>query len=145
MALTKEAARAQAYAGLHEAKAARFPFPIEGRIPNFVGAEAAARQLQQLPAYKKADAIKVNPDAPQLPVRAMILKDGKTLYMPSPRLRAGFLRITPDAVPPGEERRAASLSHCAKYGEEITVEQLARIVTDSEEAPIGLVVAGPAA
>ena len=75
---------------------------VAGRL----GAEAAARRLQQLPAYKAANAIKVNPDAPQLPVRAMILQDGKTLYMPSPRLRGGFLRITPDAVPPGEERLA---------------------------------------
>lgn len=157
MVLTKAAARAQAYAGLHEAKAARFPFPIEGRIPNFVGAEAAARRLQQLPAYKAADAIKVNPDAPQLPVRTMVLKDGKTLYMPSPRLRAGFLRITPDAVPPGEERRAASLSHCANYGEEISIEELARVVADAGSSskahgtdtgaavPIGLIVAGSAA
>lgn len=128
MVLTKAEARARAYAGLHEAKAARFPFPIEGRIPNFVGAEAAARRLRELPAYKQAGAVKVNPDAPQLPVRAAILEDGKTLYMPSPRLKAGFLRIAPEAVPPGEERRAASLSHCAKYGEEITVEQLARVV-----------------
>lgn len=150
---------------MHGAKAARFPFPIEGRIPNFVGAEAAARRLRKLPAYKEAEAVKVNPDAPQLPVRAAILKDGKTLYMPSPRLRAGFLRITPDAVPSGEERRAASLSHCAKYGEEITVEQLARVVAGSRagnagghsgqgdpgsamsgpEPTIGLVIAGSAA
>ena len=123
--LTKAKARGLAYEGLHTAKAARFPFPIEGRIPNFVGAEAAARRLRELPAYKVARAVKVNPDAPQLPVRAAVLMDGKTLYMPSPRLRSAFLRISPETVPPGEERRAASLSHCSKYGEEIGIEQLA--------------------
>lgn len=144
--LTKAEARAQAYAALHAAKAARFPFPIEGRIPNFVGAEAAAKRLGELPAYKAARGVKVNPDAPQLPVRAMVLKDGKTLYMPSPRLRGGFLRITPRVVPAGEERRAASLSHCAKYGEEISLQQLADIIGDAGESPaIGLVVAGSAA
>src|SRR5690606_6125051 len=108
--LTKAEARARAYAALRAAKAARFPFPIEGRIPNFVGAEAAARRLRERPAYKAARAVKVNPDAPQLPVRAMVRQDGKTLYMPSPRLRGGFNRIRPEAVPAGEERRAASLS-----------------------------------
>lgn len=144
--LTKAEARAQAYAALHAAKAARFPFPIEGRIPNFVGAEAAVKRLRELPAYKAARGVKVNPDAPQLPVRAMVLKDGKTLYMPSPRLRGGFLRITPRAVPPGEERRAASLSHSAKYGEEISLQHLADIIGDARESPaVGLVVAGSAA
>lgn len=144
--LTKAEARAQAYAALHAAKAARFPFPIEGRIPNFVGAEAAAARLRELPAYQAARGVKVNPDAPQLPVRAMVLKDGKTLYMPSPRLRGAFLRIEPGAVPPGEERRAASLSHCAQYGEEISLQQLADLIEDGGEAPpIGLIVAGSAA
>lgn len=130
-ALTKAEARPLAYEGLHAAEAARFPFPVEGRIPNFVGAEAAAGRLRELPAYKAARAVKVNPDAPQLPVRAQVLKDGKTLYMPSPRLRSGFLRISPEAVPPGEERRAASLSHCAKYGEEVSIQELARDVGKS--------------
>ena len=42
--VTKEKARQAAYEGLLAAKAARFPFPIHGRIPNFTGAEAAARR-----------------------------------------------------------------------------------------------------
>lgn len=140
--LTKAEARARAYAALRAAKAARFPFPIEGRIPNFVGAEAAARRLRELPAYKAARAVKVNPDAPQLPVRAMVLQDGKTLYMPSPRLRGGFIRIRPEDVPAGEERRAASLSRSGEYGEEIS---LARLADDLAAHPVGLVVAGSAA
>lgn len=145
LSVRKAEARAKAYARLHDAKAARFPFPIEGRIPNFVGAEAAARRLRQLPAYEAAAAVKVNPDAPQLPVRAAIIEDGKTLYMPSPRLRGGFLRIAPAMVPAGEERRAASLSHCAKYGEDVDIEKLARTVAGEAGPTIDLVVAGSAA
>src|SRR5690606_40427354 len=80
--LSKAQARAAAYAGLHEAKAARFPFPIEGRNPNFIGAEKAARILRALPVYQKAQLIKVNPDAPQRPVRAMALADGKSILVP---------------------------------------------------------------
>ncbi|HEY8417756.1 MAG TPA: 5-formyltetrahydrofolate cyclo-ligase [Limnochordales bacterium] len=143
--LSKAQARATAYAGLHAAKAARFPFPIEGRIPNFAGAEAAARRLRQLPAYQAARGVKVNPDAPQLPVRAMVLRDGKTLYMPSPRLRGAFLRIRPERVPPGEERLAASLSHCAEYGDELSVRTLAEIIHAADEPPIGLILVGSAA
>lgn len=142
--LSKAEARASAYAGLRAAKAARFPFPIEGRIPNFAGAEAAALRLRELPAYKAARGVKVNPDAPQLPVRAMVLRDGKNLYMPSPRLRGAFIRIRPQRVPPGEERRAASLSHCAAYGEELSVKDLGDVVA-AGESPIGLIVVGSVA
>lgn len=124
MTLTKEEARKAAYQGLRAARAARFPFPIEGRIPNFQGAEAAAERLRQLPVYRRARTIKVNPDAPQLPVRAAALADGKRLVMPSPRLRGAFIVIEPDSVPKGEERRAASLSHCQEYGREIGLEEL---------------------
>lgn len=136
--LAKETARRLAYEGLHAARAARFPFPVEGRIPNYAGAEAAARRLRGLPVYRRAKTIKVNPDAPQLPVRAMALADGKTVVMPSPRLRGAFLCIDPAAVPRGEERRAASLSHCHRYGREIT---LAELATDK----VDLVVAGSVA
>lgn len=136
----KEAARRLVYRRLREAGAARFPFPIEGRIPNFRGAEAAAQRLRALPVYQRARALKVNPDAPQQPVRAMALADGKTVYMPTPRLRGAFLRIRPEDVPRGEERRAASLRYAAEYGTEVTLDDLR-----PERAPIDLVVAGAVA
>ncbi len=137
---SKAEARRIAYEGLHRARAARFPFPIEGRIPNFKGAEAAARKLRQLPAYQQARMLKVNPDAPQLPIRAMALADGKTLYLPSPRLRGAFLRIRPEDVPAGEERKAASLSHAHRYGREICLRELQE---DLQKSPgIGLIVCG---
>ena len=61
--LTKAEARAQAYAALHAAKAARFPFPIEGRIPNFVGAEAAVQKVAGAPGVQSRPGVKVNPDS----------------------------------------------------------------------------------
>lgn len=141
--VTKEKARQAAYEGLLAAKAARFPFPIHGRIPNFTGAEAAARRLRALSIYQNARMLKVNPDAPQLPVRAMALADGKTLLLPSPRLRSAFLLISPADVPRGEERKAASLKHAARYGREIGLTELAAIVTG--ESPIELIVTGSVA
>lgn len=122
--MTKAEARAAAYRGLHAANAARFPFPIEGRIPNFVGAEAAARRLRATPTYQRARQLKVNPDSPQLPVRIMALRDGKTLFIPTPRLRGGFLRIRPEDVPPGREREAVRLSSRGAFGEEIPLAEL---------------------
>lgn len=141
--MTKEEARQSAYEGLLAAKAARFPFPIQGRIPNFTGAEAAARRLRELPVYQTARVIKVNPDAPQLPVRAMALADGKKLIIPSPRLRGAFLLIDPEDVPRGEERKAASLKHAQRYGREIDLSELADLATG--ESSVDLVVAGSVA
>lgn len=136
----KQAARACVYRRLREQGAARFPFPIEGRIPNFKGAERAAARLRQSPVYQRARAVKVNPDAPQRPVRAMALADGKILYMPAPRLRDAFIRIRPEDVPRGEEGRAASLGHAFHYGRPVPLEQL-----KPGDAPIDLVVVGAVA
>lgn len=138
--LDKAQARQLVYRRLRQAGAARFPFPIEGRIPNFVGAEQAARRLRELPVYRQARAVKVNPDAPQLPVRAAVLEDGKVLYMPTPRLRGSFVRIRPEDVPAGHARRAASLAFCRRYGAEVRLD-------DPRQAfgPVDLVVAGSVA
>src|SRR5262245_2094152 len=76
---------------------ARFPFPIADRIPNFVGAEAAAARAATLPEWQRAGRLKCNPDAPQRPVRLRALREGKTVFMAVPRLRAArcFIRLDP--------------------------------------------------
>ena len=98
-----------------------FHSALKNRIPNFKGAVRAAYHLTQLEIYKRAKTIKVNPDAPQLPLRTQILIDGKTLLIPTPRLRAGFIQVKPEWVPRGEERKAASLRHIHNYGREIAL------------------------
>ena len=67
-------------------------------IPNFVGAEAAAEKLSQLPIWKEASVIKSNPDTPQIPVRYRALRDGKLLYMPVPQLAKAFPFVLLDPV-----------------------------------------------
>jgi len=49
---------------LQKRKAARFP-GADGRIPNFIGAEACAQQLGEIPYWKAAKVLKSNPDSPQ--------------------------------------------------------------------------------
>jgi len=125
--VTKQEIRESVWNYLTEHKLGRFPFPLKNRIPNFKGAEKAAHFVTTLPQYKEAKIIKVNPDAPQLPIRAQILKDGKTLLIPTPRLKAGFIMIKPEWVPPGEERKAASISHMKSYGKEIPLSEMPKI------------------
>src|SRR4051812_14241947 len=84
--MTKEDLRRKVWQALEQNDVQRFP-GAQGRIPNFAGAERAAARLAELAVWKKARAIKINPDAPQLPVRRQALAEGKILYMAVPRLR----------------------------------------------------------
>jgi hypothetical protein len=115
-ARAKQAIRERVWALLKRKRAARFP-GAEGRIPNFAGASAAAARLASLPAWRAARVVKSNPDAPQLPVRARALADGKLLYMAVPRLtdERPFILLDPGRleVPP---RRAASIAGSAHVG-----------------------------
>ena len=81
----KRELREEVWSALTAAGGARFP-GAAGRIPNFVGAEAAAERLRGVPAWKRARTVKANPDAPQWPVRQRALEDGKTVFMAVPRL-----------------------------------------------------------
>ena len=111
----------------------RFPAP-ENRIPNFVGAEAAATRLAGTAEWQRANTVKSNPDSPQLPVRVRALQDGKLLYMAVPRLaeRDPFFLLDPAqlADPP---RRAASIKGASRS---------ARTVGIDEMEPVDLVVTG---
>ncbi|MFH8746073.1 5-formyltetrahydrofolate cyclo-ligase [Streptomyces rimosus] len=77
-----------------------------GRIPDFVGAPAAAAALAELAAWQRARVIKAVPDKAQLPVRARALSEGKTVFMAVPRLAdpSPFYLLDPSAltVPPAE-------------------------------------------
>lgn len=107
---SKPAARQAVWDLLSREKLARFPLPPHHRIPNFQGAEEAARRLLELPLFRKARRIKVNPDAPQRPVRRLALERGITLYVPTPRLRGGFKKLDPEKIPHTRIPEAVSLS-----------------------------------
>lgn len=102
----------------------RFPGP-RGRIPNFVGAEAAAERLATLQGWREAEAIKANPDSPQLPVRTRALAEGKRVYMAVPRLREKhpFLVLDPERLDVAP-RRAASISGASRHGIPVGVDEV---------------------
>ena len=123
-ARAKQAVRGRVWALLERERVARFP-GAKGRIPNFAGAPAAAARLASLRAWRAAGVVKANPDAPQLPVRARALADGKLVYMAVPRLaeERPFILLDPErlGVPP---RRAASISGSTRAGRRIGVAEL---------------------
>jgi 5-formyltetrahydrofolate cyclo-ligase len=114
--MDKQPLRERIWDRLEESGEARFPFPPHGRIPNFAGADAACERLTATEEWRDADAIKANPDAPQLPVRRAALRAGKTVYMAVPRLREErpFLRLAPEEVPDIDE--ATTVSGSSNHG-----------------------------
>jgi 5-formyltetrahydrofolate cyclo-ligase len=124
---SKDSARQHVWDALKEQKQARFPFPIHGRIPNFKGAEAAAKRLLEINPWKDAKFLKINPDSPQKPLREEALKRGITYFMPTPRLRAGFMKFDPALIPPENFRHAAALSTCDAWAKNVSLEDLPRI------------------
>lgn len=123
----KQDVRERVWTLLRREVVARFP-GAQGRIPNFAAAELAARRLAEHEEWRTALVIKANPDAPQLPVRAQALEEGKLLYMAVPRLRdpKPFIQLEPDRleVPP---RKAASISGAATHGQPVAIDDMRRI------------------
>jgi 5-formyltetrahydrofolate cyclo-ligase len=123
---------------MEEKDIARFPRPVHHRIPNFVGAERAAKNLSELPEFVSANIIKVNPDTPQRPVRDYVLRHGKKLLTPQPRLRTGFfstidMKELPSLV---EIEQCTNSKGVVKYGTPITL---------NEKYTVDLVVVGSTA
>ncbi|MFD9791347.1 5-formyltetrahydrofolate cyclo-ligase [Streptomyces sp. NPDC059070] len=108
-----------------------------GRIPNFFGAEAAARRLADLDIWKAAKVVKSVPDKAQLPVRSQALREGKIVYMAVPKLatRRPFYLLDPQKLSVPHDF-AASSKHAADVAPTVDVDQL---------RPIDVVVLGSVA
>jgi 5-formyltetrahydrofolate cyclo-ligase len=102
--------------------------PAFDRIPNFVGADVAAKRLSEIDAWKRARVVKCNPDPPQIPLRLRALYDGKLLFSPVPYLTKGFpyLRIDPDRLAKNgiDFETAATAQGFLAHGEPIAFEDM---------------------
>jgi 5-formyltetrahydrofolate cyclo-ligase len=110
---------------------------VHGRIPNFVGAQAAADRLAELPVWQSSRVIKAVPDKAQLPARIRALRDNKLVYMAVPKLakQHPFYLLDPAALPVPPEV-AASSHGAAEVAPNVGVDGL---------RPIDLVICGSVA
>ncbi len=124
---TKDAIRKAIWALLQRNKVARFP-GAEGRIPNFIGAEACARRLAEAAWWQKSKVIKINPDSPQRAIRQRALAEGKIIYMPVPRLRADepFIELDPKKLS-CSPHAASSIKGAAQYGRPVSLDEVKKI------------------
>ncbi len=125
--------RERVWADLDQPGVARFPKPAN-RIPNFVGAEAAARLLAETDEWSAASTVKSNPDSPQWPVRTRALQDGKVVYMAVPRLAEAdpFFLLDPEHLA-DDPRAASSIKGASRSARTVGVDEL---------EPVDLVVTG---
>lgn len=124
---SKQAARDWVWSALTEREAARFPYPVEGRIPNYEGAEAAADRLLEHPLLDGADRIKVNPDSPQKHVRRKALEAGLIVFVPTPRLQGGFMRFDPASIPREHYRDASMISRWDEWAEPVALSEIPQL------------------
>ncbi len=105
--------------------------PAFDRIPNFVGADLAAKRLSECEAWKRARVVKCNPDPPQIPVRLRALYDGKLLFSPVPYLTKGFpyLRIDPEKLAARriDFETAATAQGFMEHGEPVGFEDMPKL------------------
>ena len=78
----KQQVRDRMWALLEREGAAKPPGRVVGKIPNFLGAEAAAEQLAALPAWQAAHVLKATPTR----------RNDPSVLKPSPRARSSTWR-----------------------------------------------------
>lgn len=110
---------------------------VHGRIPNFVGAQAAADRLATLPVWLSSRVVKAVPDKAQLPARVRALRENKLVYMAVPKLaeQHPFYLLDPAGLPVAPEVAATGKGAA----------EVARNVGVDELRPIDLVICGSVA
>jgi 5-formyltetrahydrofolate cyclo-ligase len=133
----KQGLREQVWQRIGADPAVRTGVPPQGRIPGFIGAEAAAERLSALPEWRAARVLKLNPDTPQLSVRSLAIAQGKLVYMAVPKLASErpflALELRSLGVPALE---AATIEGSQRHGVPTRIEDL---------QPVDLIVCGSVA
>lgn len=125
--MNKQAVRERIWDRLEQEDVARFPFPPHGRIPNFKGADQAGERLCETDVFERASVMKANPDAPQRSVRTKALEQGKTLVVPSPRLKHGFYVLDPARLSIDDLSGATTISGMSEKGRSVPVNRIPEI------------------
>ncbi len=121
---SKQEIRNMVWDQLQAERLAAFPFPPHGRIPNFKGAKQAALRLFLEPEWRDAKRIKVNPDSPQKYVRREALRRNIDVYVPTPRLKGGFMHLDPAKIPFDAIGVASQMSRCARWAETVRLDDM---------------------
>ncbi len=93
-------------------------------IPGFTGSLAAAARFATQPVYRNARRIFATPDNALLPLRQMLLEEGRDLVLPSYGLHRGFILMEADAIPKDHAVFASWLDGMDYFGRTVSLEEL---------------------
>lgn len=124
---SKDELRQGVWTLLQHKKVARFP-GADGRIPNFVGAEACAKLFAETSIWQAAKILKSNPDSPQRAIRQRALAERKIVYMAVPRLRSDkpFIELDPAKLK-CSPYAASSIKGAGQHGRPVTIDEVQQI------------------
>lgn len=103
----------------------RFQYDLDSFIPDFPGSELAAERIRGQAGYSEARLIFATPDNALIAAREAMLRDGKTLLVPSYGLTQGFLLVDPASIPGEALPYAAWLDGVAHFGRQVSLKELA--------------------
>lgn len=127
MNIKKQEIRNRIWNELNDSGQGAFPFPLEGRIPNFRGSRSAAELLSRQDFWKNSITIKANPDSPQKRVRELALEDAKTIFMAVPKLRDDhpFRKLDPEMI--SDVKKATSIRGSMENGLPVSIDDMPHI------------------
>lgn len=120
---TKQEIRETTWDRMAEEQIAQFPLPCFGRIPNFIGAEEASKQITRLIEFRKAQFIFSAPDYVLHSIREIVLQNRKDLLVATPHINE-FLMLKSKDVPPRVIKKAVTIKGMFNYGKEIRLSQI---------------------
>jgi 5-formyltetrahydrofolate cyclo-ligase len=123
--MDKQEIREKIWKMLEDTNIASFPRPVYGRIPNFKGSKVAAKILSEIPEFKGAEVIKINPDSPQRKIGEIALKEGKKVVTPTPRLKGEFYLLDEKKIKNPE--KASAISGFNSFEEKISFDKIPSI------------------
>mmetsp|Transcript_4398 Transcript_4398/g.12052 ORF Transcript_4398/g.12052 Transcript_4398/m.12052 type:complete len:354 (-) Transcript_4398:86-1147(-) len=121
--------RARVWDDLEASNMSAPPFPAHNRIPNFRGAEEAAKRMTDLPEFRRATLVSVASGAQQSAARYETLAAGKRLLVPHPGLRDGsYSLLDPEKIDADQYHHAVTQTGVEELGEPI--DEYAQLTVD---------------
>ncbi|GMH33428.1 hypothetical protein BSKO_01262 [Bryopsis sp. KO-2023] len=125
---TKEDARVAVWSEIERRNLVRFPRPVHGRIPNFLGCERACDRLVCTSEFQAATRVKVHPSLNATQLRFEVLRHRKTLLTPPlPGNRFLYYLVDPQNVSEKKYQTAATKRGFNKLGRRLNLAEIPKI------------------
>ncbi len=102
----------------------RFHWDFSKFIPDFEGSEKCAAAIRRMELYKNSRYIMITPDNCLQKLREYCILDGKTYIMPTYGIVRGFIKISRELVPRGQEEYASTLDGADRFGVSVTLQNI---------------------